>query len=872
LLNLVPLSILGFTHEQAEALRSEWDAKQQEQKIEEDQELPNPDQASRIEEEMAAATQEEVATDDIDTEIAEENESEKVAAPGPVLGTSADGPVPTGDDATNSAGAAGEENRNAKLNQLLTERLLECIQKNKTDEFTVSFCYASNNSKAARKRLVTAIAKIPRSRPELAPNYARIVASLARLYPDMVPPLVEMLKKEFYFVIKHRKSSLHVDHKVKTIRLLSELMKFRLTPPIVLLKVFKSLLLDLTPHHIEMLTVGLETCGRFLYLLPYTKDSMETLLEMLVRLRRAKNLDLYHQTLLDSAYFAVKPPEKKAAANKKAKERSLLEQYIRHLIIDKLDIHDNSTSIDQVIKSCRRLPWNQRDVHVEEYLLKASLKLARTKYVTIPNLADCLSGLAKYYPNTITAVVDVCLEEIQRSLEIPYKREIQRILGYTRLVGELYNFTAIPSTIIFDLLYHLSHYGHGNWGKLLLDYPQSPALQSTVPPYLLSVLHASGIPPTNPLPATTQISGTSNNAANPNPNPSSAAASSVSMGPASVQIPFIPSGNTNSPIPINYFDPRILSEFDLPTDLFRAQIVCELLNTCGDYYVRGVLKERLGKFLVYFQRYLLTKQMIPLHIEFCILDTFDYLEEQARESFLESMPPPAQPAPVTAAFSKKKKSKAKQLAAMEAANSRDNVVVPVSFPRYDNFEAVQRVIEGWEANLLAQQRAEPGAMSIGQAATMDEEEELLIIEEKRNAVRGDEEDLVAQPNGSSNAPAPAAAGKGEEEDSEDSDDEEEDDDDDSSSDDSDDDDSEEGEELNEDLLDVDEEEEEEAAAKLLEKMRIVEEDEEFERQFKSAVQVPLTLPPLLLVLILVVGEHLVGHLEVRGREQDGHPK
>jgi len=69
---------------------------------------------------------------------------------------------------------------------------------------------------------------------------------------------------------------------------------------------------------------------------------------------------------------------------------------------------------------------------------------------------------------------------------------------------------------------------------------------------------------------------------------------------------------------------------DPANDLFRAQLVCEILNTCGMYYVRGLMKEKLNRFLVYFQRYLLTKQFIPIHIEFSILDTFDNLEELAR--------------------------------------------------------------------------------------------------------------------------------------------------------------------------------------------------------------------------------------------------
>jgi hypothetical protein len=107
-------------------------------------------------------------------------------------------------------------------------------------------------------------------------------------------------------------------------------------------------------------------------------------------------------------------------------------------------------------------------------------------------------------------------------------------------------------------------------------------------------------------------------------------------------------------------DPRIISELDLPTDLFRAQLVCEILNTCGVYYVRGQAREKLNKFLVYFQRYLLTKQFIPLHVEFAILDMFDYLEELAKNVLIEN-------------------NKKKMLAKKENKHYEEELVIPKGF-------------------------------------------------------------------------------------------------------------------------------------------------------------------------------------------------
>lgn len=59
-----------------------------------------------------------------------------------------------------------DESKHAKLLLLLNEKLLECINRVKADEFCVSYCYL--NTKNAKKRLIQSLIKIPRSRGELA--------------------------------------------------------------------------------------------------------------------------------------------------------------------------------------------------------------------------------------------------------------------------------------------------------------------------------------------------------------------------------------------------------------------------------------------------------------------------------------------------------------------------------------------------------------------------------------------------------------------------------------------------------------------------------------------------------------------------------
>lgn len=51
-------------------------------------------------------------------------------------------------------------------------------------------------------------------------------------------------------------------------------------------------------------------------------------------------------------------------------------------------------------------------------------------------------------------------------------------------------------------------------------------------------------------------------------------------------------------------------------DCFRLRMVITLLETCGQFFDRGSSKRRLDRFLFYFQRYVLSKGVIPLDVEF----------------------------------------------------------------------------------------------------------------------------------------------------------------------------------------------------------------------------------------------------------------
>lgn len=301
---MVPLSALGLTSEQAVALRDKW-------KVYFATQLAifsslfsplNYFMFHQAEKEEAAAI---AAPSDEDLDITSDANLDvdlAIITGDGLTQTSSSGNLEA-EAAVGDAAAAGDETPARKLLILLEEKLPEVFTKQKADDFCVTFCYS--NSKAARKKLLLHMSKIPRNRLELIPNYSRIIAALNKLFGDVGPPLVDSLFKDFYGMYK-AKSQQHLESKIKNIRYLGELVKFKVAAPIVALKMFKLLLAEFTGHNIELFSVLMETCGRYLYLMAHTFEKMNEVIDTMVRFRRSRHFDLKQQTLLDSAFFSVR--------------------------------------------------------------------------------------------------------------------------------------------------------------------------------------------------------------------------------------------------------------------------------------------------------------------------------------------------------------------------------------------------------------------------------------------------------------------------------------------------------------------------------------------------------------------------------------
>nr|GEU67610.1 regulator of nonsense transcripts UPF2 [Tanacetum cinerariifolium] len=413
----------------------------------------------------------------------------------------------------------------------LFQRLPGCVSRDLIDQLTVEFCYL--NSKSSRKKLARALFNVPRTSLELLPYYSRMVATLATCMKDVPSMLLLLLEEEFNFLI-NKKDQINIESKIRNIRFIGELCKFKIAPAGLIFSCLKACLDDFSHHNIDVACNLLETCGRYLYRCPDTNVRMANMLEILMRLKNVKNLDPRHSTLVENAYYLCKPPERSARVSK---VRPPLHQYIRKLLFSDLD----KSSIEHVLRQLRKLPWSE----CESYLLKCFLKVHKGKYGQIHLIASLTAGLSRYHDEFAVAVVDEVLEEIRLGLEINEYGMQQRRIAHMRFLGELYNYEHVDSSVVFDTLYLILVFGHGTEEQDVLDPPE---------------------------------------------------------------------------------------------DCFRIRMIITLLETCGHYFGRGSSKRKLDRFLIHFQRYILSKGPLPLDIEFDLQDLFaDLRPNMTRYSTIEEV-------------------------------------------------------------------------------------------------------------------------------------------------------------------------------------------------------------------------------------------
>jgi regulator of nonsense transcripts 2 len=167
---------------------------------------------------------------------------------------------------------------------------------------------------------------------------------------DIGKELIKNLIEEFNVSYK-KKDQTKIESKIKNIRFLGELTKFRLINNEIILDFILQLLNDFTHHNIDVLCNLFETCGRYLLYSIETNEKIKTYLDMMMKLKDIKMLDTKYNIIIENAYFTSIGVE----FNKKEEnviKKTDIQRYIEYLIYT-----DTNMDTKFVLKKLLKLNW-----------------------------------------------------------------------------------------------------------------------------------------------------------------------------------------------------------------------------------------------------------------------------------------------------------------------------------------------------------------------------------------------------------------------------------------------------------------------------------------------------------------------------------
>ncbi|XP_054263134.1 regulator of nonsense transcripts 2-like [Macrosteles quadrilineatus] len=289
------------------------------------------------------------------------------------------------------------ENQNKKTGfDTFLKLLPECQTKDMIDNAALEFLLYFN-SKPSRKKLIITLFTVPRTKTQLLPLYARFIAILHPVVPEVATTLSQQLKSEMLRHI-HKKDQVNLESKKKTVKFIGELVNFNLYPKKDALRALKLLLYDFTHHNVEMVCCLLDTCGCVLYA---ASDSH-----------------------LPTKYY--------------------------------LDLVQPDSEI-KIMNCLRQLDWN--DPEIASFTISCLTNASKLCYNRIRGLALTVCALIDYQEDAVCRVIDGVLEDIRLGMEVNDASLNQRRVAMIKYLGELYNYRMLDTSDILRTLYSLISFG-----------------------------------------------------------------------------------------------------------------------------------------------------------------------------------------------------------------------------------------------------------------------------------------------------------------------------------------------------------------------------------------------------------------------------
>ncbi|KAJ2883765.1 mRNA decay protein, partial [Coemansia asiatica] len=338
----------------------------------------------------------------------------------------------------------------------ILRRLPTFTNKEDVDQTALDFCFVNN--RANRAALIRALVDVPRRQLFLVPYYARMIAVLNPYFSEIGDGVLDELQHEFRWLVRQRFKDL-MDTRLKNIKYIAELTKFKVAPLHVAYRCAKVLTEQLHAQNIEVLCSLLEGCGRFLLAQPATADRVSLLLDILIRKRRVLNLDDRTALLIENACSACRPQLAKKTQH--VKLRTPYEQFIRKLLYEDLC----RDAADRVCQKLRKLPWDglasgDDPQRVRHALISCFTKPWKIKYSNVYLVTMIAGVLGRLHPWFRVAIVDTVIENIKVGLERNVFAHNQRRMAEMRYFGEMFIFKLVDSRDIVDLLYLILRHGH----------------------------------------------------------------------------------------------------------------------------------------------------------------------------------------------------------------------------------------------------------------------------------------------------------------------------------------------------------------------------------------------------------------------------
>ncbi|KAM3139094.1 hypothetical protein pb186bvf_008905 [Paramecium bursaria] len=333
----------------------------------------------------------------------------------------------------------------------------ECSSIEIADQMAQEF----QNNQKNRRKLIEDILNYKQNYMVLMPFQCRLLANICKNYRESEEDITKMFVEAY----KQTKTSEGPsDRKGRYLRYLCELTKFSVLKQDIILEIFQSLIEDITSQNIELIVIILENVGKFLKYSMESNKKFSFQLKQLEKQRNSKPIAQQQENLLNNALLALD------TVQKIKKEKSLLQQYIKYLFINKLEQQD------KIMEHILQLPIHQCQNYLIKYILKAIIK---GKFQSWPIIAGIIAYLNKNkYSLLVGQIVDGIMDEIQNGLEDNQINLRQRRITMIRMVGQLYDYQIIEQDLIFQILYLLIENGHeygtSKQQQDLIDPPDDP--------------------------------------------------------------------------------------------------------------------------------------------------------------------------------------------------------------------------------------------------------------------------------------------------------------------------------------------------------------------------------------------------------------